>query len=206
MTCNLYYGPGARQAAMDEARTRGRMLAPPFGDDGGLKVKEARQLVLLLSETLVNEEIGVIVAGPMDQATTDASDALLMSIEEYDPRYVQPVLWADDVGGVLPTLRSRCEERWIASLGEEEDEAMVSTAWDLIDSALANQLALIPMVVAEYEGKEHALLGALAGALALASPMTPGHLALWERIRKVSRYRNPRHFEITCALLPEVSG
>jgi len=205
MTCNLYHGPGARQAALNEARTRGRMLAPPFGD-GGFGVEAAREMVLLLSETLVNEEIGVVVAGPMDQATPKASDALLLSIEEYDARYVQPILWAHDAGGVFPTLRSRCEEHWALALEEEEDEELISAAWDILDNALAGRVATIPKTVATFEGREHDLLGALAGALALATPMTRAHLDLWERLRKVAAYRNLRHFEVTCALLPEVQG
>ena len=108
-SCILFHGPKARQAVLHEANCIGRLLAPPFGEEGayGLKVDEAREFVALLSTAPLGTAVGVVIAGPMDVASPKSSDVLLKSIEEFNASVVFPLLWAHDLGGVTGTIRSR---------------------------------------------------------------------------------------------------
>ena len=78
-SCLIFHGPGAKAAAMQKAVSAGRLLAPPFGEDG-LKTDDAREVVELLFSTPLGMDIGVIVVGPMDEANLKASDVLLKRI------------------------------------------------------------------------------------------------------------------------------
>ena len=80
-SCFLFHGPGARQAALGYSNATGRLIAPPFGDEG-LGVQDAREAVELLASIPVGNLTGFVVLGPMEQATPQAIDALLMTVEE----------------------------------------------------------------------------------------------------------------------------
>lgn len=201
-SCILYYGPGARIEALDEAHRIGELVAPPFGDEG-LKVDDAREIVRLLGIPPF-EGIGVVVAGPMELATYKANDALLKSIEEFDAETVRPVLWANELEEVSPTIRSRCLARW-AWLDPEDEEidedrdALEAAGRGLVRAALAGDLWAIPDYVNQHKGDLTDLLGIAAGAI--ADDPTERALRLWESIRKVARHRNPRPIEIIAAFL-----
>jgi hypothetical protein len=204
-SCILYHGPGAEGEALDEAHRIGHLLAPPFGE-GGLKVADARKLVELL-QIAPFDGIGVVVAGPMDQATYKANDALLKTIEEFDGEMVQPILWAHDLEDVSRTIRSRCLDRWVwldpADEEPDEDSDEVEAAGrGLVQAVLSGDLWLIPDYVNAHTGKEHKLLSVAAGAIA-ANPTEPA-LRLWSRLRKVAKHRNPAPIEVVAAFLPEV--
>jgi len=205
-SCLLYHGPGARQTALNRAAEIGILLAPPFGDDG-LKTDEAREAVVCLQSPPV-EGVGVVVIGPMDEALPKASDVLLKRIEEFDGSRVQPILWAYDLGGVSPTVRSRCLDEWVPSVGTSADnEEITSAGWSLVDAALNEDFFRLPELLRplltkedKTKGKEILLLLAMSDAVStdLASPE---RRALWERLRRATCRRNPTLMEVVAALV-----
>ena len=104
-SCLLVHGPGSEPMARSMAEAHGKLV--PF-DSGVMKKEGARELVELLSSLPVGSGTRSVVVGPMDELAPATSDVLLKTIEEFDPRGVRPFLWAWDLGGVSPTIRSRC--------------------------------------------------------------------------------------------------
>jgi len=199
-SCLLFHGPGARDAALHRASEMGRLVAPPFGDKG-LKTDDARDIVELLLSSPIDNKVNVVVVGPMDEANLKASDVLLKSIEEFRDDLVQPILWANDLGGVTTTIRSRCLDHWAPSLGAEGDAVLQQVAADLVGDALSDNCWRIPFTLKEEaKGKEVVLLGMMASALEGHLDKEP-HRLLWERIRKVAQWRNPTQIEIIAALV-----
>lgn len=199
-SCILFHGPGAREAALGEVPSIGRLVAPPYGDEG-LKTAEAREVVSSLLSPPVGMEAGVVVVGPMDLAWPKASDVLLKRIEEFNPEVVTPILWANDLGGVSPTIRSRCLERWSPSLeGGEDDEEVVTAAWELVEAVTLNETYRVASALFRVKGKEVDLLNAIGGVLS-TDLEDPKKRALWSRLCRVTRWRNPTQIEIAAALL-----
>lgn len=197
----LYYGPGARAAALEEVYRVGSLLAPPFGDDG-LKVDEARAFVDSL-QLPPFEGIGVSVVGPMDRATPQASDALLKTVEEFG-KYVLPILWAHDLEGVTPTLRSRCLDRWAwvdpdDIEPDEDSDELEAAGRGLVKAALSGELWAIPGYVNDHKGKEHELLNIAAEAIYRDGSIEA--LRLWESVRACAEHRNPTPIEVIAAFL-----
>jgi len=208
-SCLLYHGPGARQTAIDEAGRRGRLLHEPFGD-AGLKVDEAREFVALLLEVPLGIDKGVVIAGPMDLAPPKSSDALLKSIEEFNP-YVLPLLWATDLGGVAGTIRSRCLPIWCPATGLElADEEVEAAARELLNAVLQGHLYEVPTLVEKVgkngkkSGREYELLAEVAYAMT-GMLDNPKVLPLWERVREVARWRNPTPIEVMSAFLVDLA-
>lgn len=207
-SCLLFHGPGARQAAIDDASRRGRLLHEPFGD-GNLKVDEAREFALLLQSAPLGEDIGIVVAGPMDRALPKSSDALLKSIEQFH-QYVHPILWALDIGGVRDTIRSRCLPMWAPATGfEPVDEEVEEVARELLNASLGGYYASVPGLVAKMaksETKPSRYIELLTETVEAMTVMldNPKVLPLWERVRAAARWRNPTQMEIIVAFLPEV--
>lgn len=199
-SCILFHGPGAREAALAEAPQIGVLVAPPFGDEG-LKAVEAREVVSALLSPPTGMEAGVLIVGPMDQAWPKASDVLLKRLEEFNSDVVTPILWAHDLGGVSPTIRSRCLDRWAPSLeGIEDDEDVVTAAWALVEAVTMNETYLVAKALFRVKGKETELLNAIAGILA-ADFDDPVKRDLWSRLRQVARWRNPTQIEVAAAIL-----
>lgn len=200
-SCLLFHGPGSRQTAVDRAYEIGRLMAPPFGDEG-LKVEDARQVVELLLSTPIGTEVGVVVVGPMDQANYKASDVLLKCIEESPNRFVRPILWAYDLGDVSATIRSRCLDQWCPSTGEDmENDEILPVAWKLISAVLDGEWENL-LSVHRAKTDEIALLQALSGVL-VTDLGDQQKQALWGRLREVSRWRNPQVIEIISALVED---
>jgi hypothetical protein len=209
-SCLLFHGPGARATALERAHVTGRLLADPIGDEG-LGVDEAREAVRLLQMTPVGMDKGVVVIGPMDRLRSfDANDALLKHIEEFEDRFVQPILWAHDYGGVSETIRSRCLDFWspLDEAIEEDDDFYVSAGWDLLHVTLNEEYWRFQEVLDRFKGKkdwEHRLLSYLIEALrqdiTLSGDPEP-RMELWKRLRPVTKYQNPTSIEILAALLP----
>jgi hypothetical protein len=199
----LFHGPGARREVLNEAHRRGRLVSPPIGDDG-LKVAEVRAIADLLLSTPVGMQTGIVVIGPMDRATREASDGLLKSVEDYTD-VVIPLLWAHDYGEVSPTIRSRCRDRWCPHGDEVEDEELEQDGRQLLASALNRRLWEIPTLVKRYDVKGNRRLPDLLGVVAdaLAADCTLEALALWERLRPVLCYKNPTAIEVVAALVSE---
>lgn len=200
-SCILFHGPSARQAALDEAPRIGRLIAPPFGD-AGLKAVEAREFAALMRATPLGDGVGVVIAGPMDNtAAQKGSDVLLKCVEEFNPKVMYPLLWAHDLNGVMGTIRSRCLDRWCP--GEVRyEEPVVQAANQIVSDVLGGRLWKVPALVAGQHDDLHGLLGALSEAV--LPRMGEGKAReLWERLRPVTRWRNPTVPEVVAAMFPQ---
>jgi hypothetical protein len=199
----LFHGPGARAAALTEAARLGRLVAPPFGDEG-FKVDAAREVVELLLSTPVGSHVGVVVVGPMDLAPAQSTDVLLKTLEEHDSTTTQPVLWAHDLAAVSKTVQSRCLARWADALvAEEADEEVLMAASNALEASLKRDRAQIVAALKSLpSGKERAFLAGFCEQLApdIANPKAR---ALWEALRPALLWRNPTLIEIAAVLLRE---
>lgn len=196
----IFHGPGARQHALDEAGRQGRLLAEPFGDNG-LKVGEARDAVALLQSVPIGVDVGIVVVGPLDRAAPKSADVLLKVVEEFH-QYVRPILWANDLGGVRGTIRSRCLDVWCPATGyERRDEELEGIARELLNAVLAERYYEVPSLVTKMKGKELELLAEVAEAMTVLLD-DPKVFPLWERIRDTARWRNPTPMEVISTFLP----
>lgn len=111
MTPLLYHGPLARDRAVERASEIGRPISDPVGDSG-LRVDDSRQIVLKSNQSGVGDRAPSLVVGPLDRATPEAADALLKTLEDMANGPLRLVLWADYLGGVRSTIRSRTQAVW----------------------------------------------------------------------------------------------
>ncbi|GAB4544649.1 MAG: DNA polymerase III subunit delta' [Anaerolineae bacterium] len=77
-------------------------------DQGTLKIEQIRQFQHTLSLRPVEARYRVIVLRRFQDASAQAMDALLKTLEE-PPPYVVLLLTADVTEGILPTIKSRCQ-------------------------------------------------------------------------------------------------
>lgn len=122
-TCFLFHGPLSKDAAYKKAAELGQVEAS-YGEQpsdtwsqahkgskyNGLAVEEARELVALLPVAMATYT-PVYVVGPLDKATVNACDALLKRLEDMPP-HSYAVLWAWNLGEVIPTIISRTRPVW----------------------------------------------------------------------------------------------
>lgn len=203
MSSILFHGPTAREVALTHAEKIGRLLAPPFGDMG-LKVETSREIVEMLSRAPIGDRVGTVMIGPVDRASSpEAVDALLKTLEEFNPKHIHPVLWAMDVGEVLGTIRSRCVEEWCPAVSGFEPEApYFHTAESLCEAALRRKTALVIEILAENGGTEVMLLRAASLVLVAKEGWSlKGRLKLWESLRIALRFRDPSPRVILAAFL-----
>lgn len=199
-SCLLYYGPGARQAALNEAHLIGRLIAEPFGDDG-LKIDEARSFVQAMASVPVGVDLGTLVIGPMDLVMPKSSDVLLKTIEEFDDTRIQPIMWAHDAAGVRSTIRSRCLSRWVDIPEDGDvDQDLVDAGFDIVDAIHSKDLYKIPTLVSQFKKREHDLIGSVADVLSMDMHQ-PVSRKLWEYLRPVTLLHNPTEIEIIAALV-----
>jgi hypothetical protein len=114
----LFHGPMARDRAVERAEAIGRPLSDPIGD-AGLRVEDSRTIVLLSNQSGVGDRAPSLVVGPLDGATPEAADALLKTLEDGSSGPLRLVLWADYLGGVRSTIRSRTHSVWCPVRAED---------------------------------------------------------------------------------------
>lgn len=191
----LFHGPTAYDRAMEFADELGRMIHEPFGEEG-LKIDESREIIALMSNTPLGDKPGVLVIGPMDHAWPAATDVLLKTLEDFDPKVLRPVLWAHDEGGVRGTIRSRCLRQWCP--GEEVvDEEMLELAKALVDASLDGNRAVVLETLRDMTGD---VLIAATQVLR-RRPTGAREVRLWGKIREVLRFYKPTATEIKAAFV-----
>ena len=197
-TPNLYHGPEARGKACEEAHRVGRMLCDPIGD-GGLKTEDAREAVSIVAAGTIGDATPTLVIGPLDSATPEAADALLKTLEDLSG-YVTLCLWAECVGSVIPTIRSRTNAvwcpagpTWIDPVAPFEPEARRA-----VGSVFGGNPGTAIRIVEEHgkSGKlvarEELLLRAMCRVLATKVEEHPRKtMALWANIKKALRHPTP---------------
>lgn len=196
MTALLYHGPGAQ----DEAHTRaeeGRLLAPPFEPEKGLKTDDMREIVSLMGAAVPGSLMGIILLGPVDNIPPSASDVILKSLEDHHPQ-ILPILWARDAGEVRPTIRSRCLMEW-CPIGPDPDSGWEEIARDVCKACLTGNWALVVSTISEHKGNERDILNACAKVLAQAKG--DRWIPFWLSIRKALLRPNLSKAEVLSALM-----
>lgn len=148
-TVTLFYGEGAEDQALEAAEVYGKILKV-LGTEKGVRKDDARQMTLIHNAPPVSDSLGAVVIGPMDLATTEASDALLKIIEE-PSKYTKPFLWANDVGQVPKTIRSRCHCVWAYQAPETYE---YPCDIDLLDQAMSGDGLAVSELLLKEEPKK----------------------------------------------------
>lgn len=179
----LYHGPGSEGEARKQSHLHG--LVVPFGTGEALKKDDVRDLVSLLNQTPVGSKPWGVVVGPLDEISPSVGDVLLKTVEEFNPMCIRPFLWARDLGGVLPTLRSRCLHEFVAG---EDSRVSVSRpqADKLLKAYTQKNWTDIVSELKESKGDEEFVLLALVEAVQerlLAGRDTGEMLVLWRSLR-----------------------
>ncbi len=97
-------------------------------------VDEIRKVNRFLSMTAHDGGYRVVIVDPADDMNTNAANALLKNLEEPPPRTLF-ILVVHASGGLLPTIRSRCQVVRLTPLGEEDLMAVL----EAIDQPLPSE-------------------------------------------------------------------
>lgn len=150
----IHHGRGV-ESGLADALEGFDLVHDPISD---LKVDGVRKLIELFTQVYPHRN-PCLVAGPLDEADPRALDILLKRIEEPTPNSPTLILWANDLGGVPPTIRSRCGEKFhYAPLMRHNlyDEAKA-----LFDDLRADNYLGVMMTLREVQkGSERAFLEA----------------------------------------------
>tara|TARA_B100001939_G_scaffold219124_1_gene188594 strand:- start:458 stop:1105 length:648 start_codon:yes stop_codon:yes gene_type:complete len=210
VTPTLYHGPEARTKACAEANRIGRMLCDPIGD-GGLKTDDAREAVRTVAAGTFGDAEPTMVIGPLCTATPEAADALLKTLEDLSG-YVTLCLWADCIGEVVPTIRSRTNALWCPATPQWIDPVAPFQAEGdrAVGLALQGNVGAVLRIVEEHgkagklPSREGMLLRAMTRALEDRLEAEPEKvLRLWGSIRKA--LRNPTPLSCCAAMVEGVS-
>ncbi len=202
----LYHGPEARDRAVRQASSEGRLVSDPVGDKG-LKVEDSRNIVEISLNPGVGDKPPYVVIGPLDAATPEASDALLKTLEEVQNTPLRIVLWADFLGEVIPTIRSRTHQvwcppgkTWLDPLSWKEDAAKnLLKAW--LSKDWVRVLAILGEEPKEWPDTLRALCNLLPSNLT-GEKEDERVTSLWESVREVLDGRGSYLLAID-ALLPQ---
>ena len=201
----LFHGPGARGSAETFLPQVGRNVHPPFGSDG-LKIDEAREIIDLLHNYPISDTPAAILIGPLDRALPASSDVLLKALEEFHPQGVRPVLWANDLGAVSSTVRSRCILRWCPDpppSSDEESSSLYGLASDLISASERRDIvSVIELLKADAKLDWVELIEWCAKVLSLSPEKLVGPRSLlWSKLRRLASYKNVGKTEVLAALI-----
>jgi len=200
MSTLLFFGPGAEQESLNQSHKIGRLLGT-FGADG-LKTEEAREVVGLLTHPPIGDIKGVVLIGPMDTAQPKASDVLLKSLEEFDASIVQPILWAEDIGNVTPTIRSRCHATWCFCKTETPEDLQVASM-NILEAYVAKDVVAMVNVLKEHKKNLRDLVDVVI--LFISQNITKNHHFddLWFVLRNLLSNTEPSYAETLVAFLPK---
>lgn len=112
----IHHGRGVKNGLAEELEGYD-LVHEPITD---LRVDGVRLLVSLFTQVHPYKN-PCLVAGPLDEADPSALDILLKRIEEPTPNSPTLFLWANDLGGVPDTIRSRCGEKFYYAPHSEHD-------------------------------------------------------------------------------------
>lgn len=178
----LFHGPVSRQAAVEHARSVGRLLRDPIGDEG-LKVADSREIVALADSSGVGDRAPAVVIGPLDRATPSASDALLKTLEDLSTAPLQIVLWADFLGGVVSTVRSRSLLKWCPPPATWSSPYMDEDSSDLWAAYQKKDLSGCLEILRSRQKDWSDLLQGVCETAAHRNPTDPDASRLWEKVR-----------------------
>jgi len=197
----LFHGPGAMEEAIDAVGKYGLLMGDPVGEEG-LKTEHVREIVAKLQAPSPGSKRGVMVIGPVDNIPAKAADALLKTLEEVTPNRPLPILWANDAGVVIPTIRSRCLMTWCPA-GADPDLPFFDTAAALCRAALQRNWGTVVDLITSNKGDEEALLMATASVLSQSEGDARQWLPMWLSIREALKSTHRSKTEVVSAFLWE---
>jgi DNA polymerase-3 subunit delta' len=137
--------PLYRQIAMGAHPAVLYLTRPPNEKTKGYKtvltVDEIRKVNRFLSMTSHDGSYRVVIVDPADDMNTSAANALLKNLEEPPSRTVF-ILIAHSPGGLLPTIRSRCQMLRLAPLSVDELVIALEASGSPLPSDEAGRAAL----------------------------------------------------------------
>ncbi len=182
----LFHGPRGRDQAVQQASLIGVLVGEPIGDKG-LKVDDSRKIVLMSQQGSVGDKPPVVIVGPLDKATPEASDALLKTLEDLAEGQLRILLWADHLTGVVGTIRSRVLLEWCPPTSPSGYSNLHShlktSAQKLCRAALTQNLFAVLTILDENSEDYEALLDAVADSLS-EMESSPDTYWLWENVRR----------------------
>jgi hypothetical protein len=186
----IFHGPGAEGAAHTAAKLHG--LVMPFLNSGEvLKKDDARDLVALLNQTPVGSKAWAVAVGPLDEISAAVSDVLLKTLEEFNPRGLRPFLWARDLGGVSPTIKSRCLHEFVPGV-DDRIESSRHHAEKLVSAYIQKNWTDLVTELKESKGDEEFVLLAVVEVLQSRlgeETIQEDLLALWTSLRSLFSVR-----------------
>ena len=130
-------------------------------------VDEIRKVSRFLSMTSHDGGYRVVIVDPADDMNTSAANALLKNLEE-PPARTLFILVVHAPGGLLPTIRSRCQIVRLTSLGTDE----LMTVLDTIDQTPPNDAAARQALTKRAGGSvRNAILLAQYGGVEIAEAL-----------------------------------
>ena len=178
----LFHGPVARGIAISHAREKGRLILDPLGDDG-LKVEDSRRVVELAGNSGVGDRPPVVVLGPLDDATPEAADALLKTLEDLAEGPLGIILWANHLGTVTSTIQSRTLPRWCPPSENWTSPYQDEDATRLFDAYLSGELSTCLGILRERQKDWSDLLRGFEEVMSHRGLEDPSMVPLWEAIR-----------------------
>lgn len=118
----------------DEKEAAKRDEGKPYETKRNIPIDEVRAMQRRLTTRPTLGERRVVIVDPADDLETNASNALLKSLEE-PPRGTFFLLVSHRIGRLLPTIRSRCRVLRFPALADEEIEAVLKREAPQADAA-----------------------------------------------------------------------
>lgn len=142
---------------------------------------DSRLIVSLANQAGVGDLPPTLVIGPVDNATPEAADALLKTLEDLAGGPLRLVLWADFLGGVSQTIRSRTAGIYCHGEISTPKSVLVSASSITKASRIKSSLALVDAICLALDTHDPEIL--LHGLIRVLDPVDPADLVLWDRIR-----------------------
>lgn len=200
----LHHGPSAQTKASLSASSWGRIVGNFSHPVEGLNVAVVREASEIMGSPSMGDGNTSVVLGPVDVLTSSGiTDVLLKTLEEVDERCPRVFLWARDLGGVRPTIKSRCLLSW--SPGIEMESPDLRRSCDDILAAYSSKSTSGVLYAARaireaWASDAEAVLRALAASVARL-PLE-SRVTAWAALRPVLSRRKPTVDEVIVRFLP----
>jgi hypothetical protein len=194
----LFYGPNAFESSLEFANKLGK-ISKTITEDKFL-IEHSRDLVSSLGFPPLGSSRSVIVAGYLDRATTQASDVLLKTLEDHDKNCFDIILYSSGLGGVSPTIKSRCHLKWCYK-EEEPDWTLLSPVTSLLTAYENRNLYSITNIV--YKNKKQIPILIETLIWIISHEPNNARLYLWESLREILMHSSPPTWlELLSAMMP----
>lgn len=117
-----------RRPPKDEKEAAKRDEGKPYETKRNIPIEEVRAMQRRLTTRPTLGERRVVIVDPADDLETNASNALLKSLEE-PPQGTFFLLVSHRIGRLLPTIRSRCRVLRFPAVPDEEIDAVLKRFW-----------------------------------------------------------------------------